>query len=106
MNEATRHTISQELQQKHPDLSDISNCDPPLLPLLCHDCSGRSFTPCIVLMDHFMPGNSWQAESAAVEREREKHWSDAADIKQSATADNHRQDRVGETQKQITQIQI
>lgn len=73
MNEATRHTISQELQQKHPDLSDISNCDPPLLPLLCHDCSGRSFTPCIVLMDHFMPGNSWQAESAAVEREKEKN---------------------------------
>lgn len=57
-------------------------------------------------MDHFMPGNSWQAESAAVEGEREKRWSDAADIKQSATADNHRQDRVGETQKQITQIQI
>lgn len=41
--------------------------------LLCHDCSGRSFTPCIVLMDRFMPGNSWQAVSAAVEREKEKN---------------------------------
>lgn len=71
MNGATRHTIGQELQQKHPDLSDISNYDPHLCSVTT--AAFRSFTPCIVLMDRFMSGNSWQAERAAVEGEKEKN---------------------------------